>query len=154
MADSAQITIAHIARIRELLAGFCEELARRGEVHDASKFDPIEKGPLDEMQALIESEGHVPYGSDAFDRRSALLGPMLEHHYALNSHHPEHYGADGVGGMDLFDLVEMFADWKAASERGQESTINLSYSIERYEIAPQLASILRNTAARLGWAVR
>src|SRR5262245_57036167 len=123
MADSAPITIAHIARVRELLEEFCSELRRRGEVHDASKFDPIEKEPLDEMQALIEKDGHVPYGTDPYHRRIAALGPMLEHHYAHNTHHPEHYGADGVAGMDLFDLVEMFVDWKAAAERGQESTI-------------------------------
>lgn len=154
MADSGQITIAHVARVRELLGSFCVELHRRGEVHDASKFDPIEKGPLDELQALIEKEGYVPYGTEESGQQTALLGPMLEHHYAHNSHHPEHYGAAGIAGMDLFDLVEMFVDWKAASERGQESAMNLSYSIEKYGIEPQLASILRNTADRLGWAVR
>ena len=154
MADSGPITIAHIARVSELLAGFCDELRRRGDVHDASKFDPVEKGPLDELQETIEREGHIPYGTEEYRRRIEPLGPMLEHHYAANSHHPEHYGAKGIAGMDLFDLVEMFVDWKAASERGEESTINLSYAIERYAIEPQLASILRNTADRLGWASR
>ncbi len=75
---------------------------------------------------------------------------MLAHHYANNSHHPEHY-PDGVAGMDLFDLVEMFFDWKAASERGQEPAMNLTVACERYKIDPMLAAILRNTADRLGY---
>lgn len=150
MSDSAPITQKHIARVRELLDMAATELSRRGIVHDLSKFDPIEKGPLDEMQRLIDEEGPAPYGSDEYKRRTGLLGPMLANHYAENSHHPEHY-VDGVDGMDLFDVVEMFFDWKAASERGQESSIGLSHSVKRFNITPQLASILKNTADRLGY---
>lgn len=148
--DSSGKTHRHISRVRQLLGEFACEMIRRGDVHDASKFEPAEKEPLDEMERLIAAEGNVPYGSEEYKRRTALLGPMLAHHYAQNSHHPEHY-ADGVAGMDLFDLVEMFFDWKAASERGEESSIGLSHSIERFGIEPQLASILRNTAERLGY---
>ena len=36
-------------------------------------------------------------------------------------------------GMDLFDIVEMFFDWKAASERGEELAMNLSVAFERFE---------------------
>ena len=36
-------------------------------------------------------------------------------------------------GMDLFDIVEMFFDWKAASERGEEPAMNLSVAFERFE---------------------
>lgn len=153
MTDSAPVTKAHIWRVRELILEFSGYMDRRAENHDKSKFDTIEKGPLDEMQRLIADEGPAPYGSDEYRRRTAMLGPMLEHHYALNSHHPEHY-KDGMYGMDLMDLVEMFCDWKAASERGEESAMNLSYSIEKYQIDPMLASILRNTAERLGWMVK
>lgn len=153
MADSAPVTSAHIARVRELLGDFAKEIERRASVHDASKFDPIEKGPLDEMQRLIDEEGPAPFGTDEYRRRTALLGPMLKHHYENNSHHPEHY-ENGIAGMDLFDLVEMFFDWKAASERGAESSMNLNYCIEKWSIDPMLASILKNTADRLGYAVR
>ncbi|TIX28798.1 DUF5662 family protein [Mesorhizobium sp.] len=154
MSDSAPVTLKHIARVGELLDMMATELSRRGVVHDASKFDPIEKGPLDEMQRLVDKEGPAPYGTEEYRRRTALLGPMLEHHYAHNSHHPEHYGSRGIAGMDLFDLIEMWADWKAASERGAESAMNLSYSIEKHGIPPMLADVLRNTADRLGWAVK
>lgn len=157
--ESVPVTLRHIVRVRELMGLFAIEMIRRGDIHDRSKFDPIEQGPLDEMQRLIDAEGPAPYGSDEYRRRTALLGPMLEHHYAANSHHPEHYGPDhpdgaGIAGMDLLDLVEMFMDWKAASERGAESAMNLSYSVQKLGIPPMLESVFRNTAKRNGWAVK
>lgn len=151
--ESIPATLRHRALVRELLSACALELINRGAVHDESKFDPIEQGPLDEMQRLIDAEGQASYGSDEYRRRTALLGPMLEHHYANNPHHPEHR-PEGIAGMDLFDLVEMFMDWKAASERGEESAMNLTYSVQKYGIPHMLESILRNTAERQGWAVK
>jgi hypothetical protein len=54
--------------------------------------------------------------------------------------------------MDLFDLIEMLLDWKAASERAVHGDVILSIDlgIDRFGIEPQLASILRNTALRHG----
>lgn len=154
MADKPTAQIAtekHIARVLELLADAALELIKRGYIHDRSKFDPIEMGPLQDMQNLIDREGQAPYGSDEYKRRTALLGPMLAHHYANNSHHPEHY-PNGVNGFDLFDLMEMFFDWKAASERGEESAMHLTTACTRYNINPQLQEIMQNTADRLGFA--
>lgn len=150
MADSTETTTLHIERVRTLLGKFAIAIIERGSAHDASKFSPEEKGPLDEMAALIEREGQAPFRSEEYKRRTALLGPMLAHHYANNSHHPEHY-QNGVAGMDLADLVEMFFDWKAASERGEESAMNLTVACERFKIDPMLVSIFRNTADRLGF---
>jgi hypothetical protein len=151
MADeSVPVTLRHIARVRQLLGEFAIEMIKRGDRHDASKFDPIEQGPLDEMQRLIEREGPSPYGSVEYERRTAMLGPMIKHHHERNSHHPEHY-PHGVDDMDLFDLVEMFFDWKAASERGKEPAVHLTHSFERYGISLQLGNILINTAKRLGY---
>lgn len=143
-----EVTQIHIDRVNALLTQAAEELLRRGVAHDQSKFDPMELEPLQRMQDLIDAEGQAPYGSDEYKRRTNLLGPMLAHHYANNSHHPEHY-ADGVNGMDLFDLVEMFFDWKAASERGEESAMSISAAATRFAIGNQLQSILENTADRL-----
>lgn len=150
--DSSLKTLRHIARVRQLLGQFAVEMIRRGDVHDASKFDPEEKGPLDEMERLIAEHGQAAYGSDEYNRRTAMLGPMLAHHYEHNSHHPEHYPG-GINDMDLYDLVEMFFDWKAASERGEDSALGLSLCVQRFKIDSQLESILRNTAFRLGYKV-
>lgn len=151
MTDASQVTELHIQRVKHLLNDFRDQLQLRGDRHDLSKFDPAEAGPLQAMQDLIDREGPAPFGTDEYRRRTSLLGPMLEHHYAHNSHHPEHY-PDGIAGMDLLDLVEMFHDWKAASERGGDSAVGLSYCIEKYRIPPMLASILQNTCDRNGWA--
>ncbi|MAZ17915.1 MAG: hypothetical protein CL535_16495 [Ahrensia sp.] len=126
-------------------------MIQRGARHDASKFDPVEMHPLQKMQEMIDEGGPAPYGTEEYKRRTAILGPMLKHHYENNSHHPEHY-ENGVNCMDLFDVVEMFFDWKAASERGEESAMNISHACAKYKIDEQLTGIFRNTAGRLGYA--
>jgi hypothetical protein len=90
MPTANEVTQAHINRVAELIGEVNSELTYRAIYHDQSKFDPIEAGPLQEMQDLIDKEGQAPFGTDEYRRRTALLGPMLEHHYAKNRHHPEH----------------------------------------------------------------
>jgi len=50
--------------------------------------------------------------------------------------------------MNLIDLVEMLCDWSASCARYKDGNILTSISIntERFNISPDLASILRNTA--------
>lgn len=158
--NSTEKTLQHIKRVQDLMGEAASELIRRGAAHDASKFTPEEAGPLAEMDALIEREGNVPFGSPEYEERKKLLGPMLGHHYIYNSHHPEHYQFEyggncvhGVNGMDLFDVLEMFIDWKAASERGEQPSMALKAACEKYHVSEQLAGIMRNTARRLGWDI-
>ena len=147
---SANTTSKHISRVRELLGMAAKELNERGTCHDMSKHEEVESEPLARMCLTVMREGNVPYGSEEYKKRTAMLGPMLEHHYANNSHHPEHYD-EGVDGMDLFDVVEMFFDWKAASERGDESHMSISKACEKYSVSPQLEHIFKNTADRMGF---
>ena len=53
--------------------------------------------------------------------------------------------------MDLIQLIELFVDWKAASER--HNTGNILKSIEintnRYNLSPQLQKVFANTAKTL-----
>lgn len=152
------VTHRHIARVRQLLSEAAIELIRRGDAHDASKFLPVELEPLARMQELIDAEGPAQFGTDEYRRRTGMLGDMISHHRQHNSHHPEHYefefGGDclhGINGMDLFDVVEMFFDWKAASERGQDSCMRLEAACDKYKIDGPLRAILYNTASRLGY---
>ena len=75
------------------------------------------------------------------------MKPALDHHYAKNKHHPEHY-PDGINDMTLVDLVEMFADWKAATMRHNDGNLLKSIEIntKRFNIDKQLAQIFVNTA--------
>lgn len=150
MSSAELITLKHIKRVNELLGEFAIELIRRGNVHDNSKFEPEELVPLQQMQELVEKEGQAPYGSDEYKRRLGILKPMLDHHYANNSHHPEAHKR-GIEDMSLYDIVEMLCDWKAASERGEESEINLSASKERFNISDQLFSIFESSCKKNGW---
>lgn len=144
------VTRKHMQRVSALLGEAACVLIGRASVHDETKLSAVELEPLQRMQDIIDAEGQAPYGSDEYKRRTGMLGPMLSHHYEHNSHHPEHY-PNGVDGMDLFDIVEMFFDWKAASERGSESSMNIGAACKRFSVSPQLEAILRNTADRLGY---
>lgn len=49
--------------------------------------------------------------------------------------------------MTLMDLVEMFYDWKAATERTKDGDMERSIDInsERFNMSEQLTKIFRNT---------
>lgn len=148
--DSRIDTLLHIKRVAELLTMASAELLSRAMVHDNSKLRSPEKELFDEFTPKLKDS---TYGSEEYKQFLNDLKPALDHHYAKNSHHPEHY-ANGVNGFDLFDLVEMFFDWKAATERHADGDIMRSITInkERFGLSDQLCDILRNTAVRLRYA--
>ncbi len=139
------VTREHIQRVAELLGKCATELIERGVNHDKSKLSDPELPILATVQEIVDKNGYSDYGSPEYYNVMSILKPMHDHHYAHNRHHPEHY-TDGVMGMTLFDLIEMFVDWKAASDRAGDPLIHISQSTNRYGIDTQLATILRNTA--------
>jgi hypothetical protein len=143
--DSRADTLAHIHLVRDNIDVFVSEMLRRGRDHDASKFSNIEKPGLDEVLPQLEG---VAYGSPAWEDIVNRAAEALAHHYCHNSHQPEHYGNQGVAGMDLFDLVEMVCDWMAAASRNSADGVKVGYNVQKFGIAPQLASIIENTLAR------
>jgi hypothetical protein len=145
--DSTADTLTHIRRVQALLGLMARELMVRGEVHDASKLSPQEKPLFDEMTPLLKT---LTYNSDEYKASLLKLGAALRHHYAANTHHPEHF-ENGVAGMSILDVVEMLCDWKAASERTKDGDIrkSIEVGIDRFKIEPQLASILRNSVDML-----
>ena len=147
------VTRKHMQRVSQLLGDVAIEFINRAKRHDLSKLEEVEMNPLAEMQRTIDKEGQVPYESEEYKRRTEKLGPMLESHFAKNSHHPEYY-VEGVSGMDLFDILEMLIDWKAASERGEESVVNIDAACKRFKIDGQLRRVLENTADELKWTRR
>lgn len=147
--DSTADTLRHIKRVNQLLSEAASELIRRGNVHDNSKLQSPEKELFDEYTPKLAA---TTYGSDEYKGYLNELKIALDHHYKNNTHHPEHY-REGVNGFDLFDLMEMFFDWKAATERHNDGHIYRSITInkDRFKITAQLEQILINTADRLGW---
>jgi len=147
--DSSVDTLLHIKRVSQLLNRFAKELIERGEVHDDSKLVSPEKELFDELTPLLSS---LKYGTPEYQESLDKLKPALDHHYANNSHHPQYY-ENGVDGMDLFDLVEMFFDWKAATERTKDGDIRKSVEINsiRFNLSPQLVNIFNNTITNYNW---
>ena len=147
--DSTIDTLKHIKRVNQLLTEAAAELIKRANVHDDSKLVSPEKEIFDEFTPLLKES---TYGSDEYKGFLKSMKVGLDHHYANNSHHPEFY-ANGINGMDLFDVLELFIDWKAAGERHGNGNIYKSIEInkERFKMSDQLVDIFTNTAERLGY---
>lgn len=147
--DSRPETAAHADRVLVLLKPVIGELSYRSLRHDLSKMEPPEVEVFDEFTPKLKTS---TYGSEEYKGFLAAMGEGLAHHYANNRHHPEHFEEE-IDGMTLVDLIEMLADWKAATERHNDGSLARSLVIQsdRFKISHQLAAILRNTAIHFGW---
>jgi hypothetical protein len=147
--DSSTDTLLHIQRVNELLLRFCKDLMYRAVCHDSSKLREPEKSEFDRLTPILKD---LEYGSPSYKASLAELQVALDHHYANNSHHPQHY-QNGVDGMNLLDLVEMFMDWKAATERTKDGNIHKSIEMnrQRFNLTDQLVHIFINTVKNYGW---
>ncbi|MFB4275773.1 DUF5662 family protein [Nonomuraea sp. MTCD27] len=147
--DSTADTLKHSLRVGTLMGQAITELVQRSTRHDLSKTEPPELEIFNEYTPKLK---HSTYGSDEYKGFLDAMGPALQHHYAVNRHHPEHF-RNGVNDMTLVDLIEMLADWKAATERHDDGDLAESLEIQRHRfgLSPQLEQILRNTAEWFGW---
>lgn len=140
-------TIKHIERVRHYIHYFTSRLYNRGVKHDSTKLEDPEVQLFAEYTPKLKD---TVYNSEEYQQNLKGLQPALDHHYAVSQHHPEHF-VDGINDMTLIDIVEMFCDWKAATER--HTTGNLLKSIEinaeRFAMSDQLKKIFMNTAAVL-----
>lgn len=136
-------TLKHIAKVRALLMGMIEELDSRARNHDLSKLESPEKEIFGEFTPELAK---TEYGSQEYKDLLQKVKPAIEHHYAKNRHHPEHW-KNGIEDMTLIDLVELLCDWKAAGERNKNGNIRKSLEVntERYGLSPQLKKIMENT---------
>ena len=148
--DSRPDTWRHIHRVQTLIAEAINDLQKRALEHDQSKLVSPEVEVFDKFTPKLKDS---TYGSDEYKSFLEGMGVGLRHHYAYNSHHPEHYGDDGIHGMDLLDLVEMLADWKAATERHADGDLDrsITHNAERFGYGPEIKGLLRKTALRFGW---
>ena len=147
--DSTEDTKAHIVMVRWFLEKVMGELTARQWNHDESKLEEPEKSMYDEFTPKLRGS---TYGSDEYMQFLKDMGAALQHHYANNSHHPEHF-ENGVSGMSLLDLIEMLADWKAAGMRHSNGSIAQSMEVnrKRFNMSDQLYEIFQNTVKELGW---
>jgi hypothetical protein len=115
----------HITLVKDNLFTIANKLQKRARNHDLSKL----RG--DELLGFIQINKvarKYPYGSDEY--KAALEIDAVGLHYSRNDHHPEYF-SDGVSDMNLFQLIEMVADWKAASETYGQTTFDESLRKQR-----------------------
>jgi Family of unknown function (DUF5662) len=145
--DSRVATYDHIRLVQVEMGVVTEKLMQRAIWHDRSKLVSPEVELFDEWTPKLAG---VTYGSDEYKDMLAQLKPALDHHYAVNSHHPEHH-TRGIQGMTLLDLLEMICDWKAASMRHADGDIVKSIEINqaRFGYSDELKAILLNTLSEL-----
>ena len=53
--------------------------------------------------------------------------------------------------MDIYDVIEMLVDWKAASERHSDGDImkSLEHNKDRFKMSEQLYNIFKNTYEKM-----
>ncbi|WP_205685044.1 DUF5662 family protein [Heyndrickxia sporothermodurans] len=176
MEDCKKDTIEHINQVKEFLIDASIELLERAEEHDKSKLASPELEIFTEFTPKLKNSTYL---SDEYKQNLQQMQKGLQHHYAHNSHHPEHYKKyvcdscfkeykeeparcdqcqngqftveSDISQMDLFDLVEMICDWKAAVMRHADGDImkSLEGNKSRFKIDDQLQSILVNTVVRM-----
>lgn len=137
-------TIEHIEEVRRNVRWFTDKLTTRAVEHDRSKLEPPEIAAFTEHTNRL---AQIEYGSQAYQQELKELKPTLEHHYANNRHHPEHFER-GISGMNLVDLVEMFCDWRAATKRNKNGNMlkSIEVNAQRFDMDTQLEQIFVNTA--------
>lgn len=155
--EQVRRTQEHIRLVGGYLQKCVLSLFNRSRFHDASKFSE------EEWLGFLESTEHLKsctYGSDAYKAFLKDLQPTLDHHYANNKHHPEHFVKWSCNGcfteyqgempdrceqcgysqmqrepdiaqMTLLDLLEMLCDWIAATARHADGDILKSIEINQ-----------------------
>ena len=152
--DVMRETVAHVRRVGNLMLDAAQSIQRRAMIHDDSKFSPDEFESFAQETPTLRG---LTYGSDEYKAALERIKPALGHHYRRNRHHPEHHPESpecrGIQRMDLIDLIEMLADWKAATERHADGSLprSIVQNAARFGYDDRFACLLAKTAANLGW---
>lgn len=85
--DSTEDTLKHIERVRYFLDRAIIELTDRAFAHDQTKLESPEKEAYDEATPKLRE---TTYGTPEYFAAFAPMKEAIAHHYAHNSHHPEH----------------------------------------------------------------
>lgn len=147
--DSRPETNAHIDVVRLKIAQVVHDLLNRAARHDQSKLEEPELSVFNEFTPKLKASA---YGSDEYKDFLESMGEGLQHHYAVNDHHPEHF-ADGIHEMNLLQMLEMLCDWKAATLRHEDGDLrkSIEQNAERFGYGTEIKLLLMHTAEYFGW---
>lgn len=142
--DSTNDTRKHQANIHMVIEDYLIPALRvRSINHDMTKLEEPEKSCYDKYIPYLKK---YKYGTPEYLQvRQNMQKEGLDHHYAANRHHIEHFNGD-ISKMNLIDLFEMFADHYASSMLSDTGYVEgEKKNAERYGYSDQLYSILMNT---------
>ena len=110
------------------------KLVWRSLVHDLSKYGWTE---TKHFARTIRKLRNTTYGTDEYFALLESIKPAIEHHYAKNRHHPEHY-ENGIRDMGALDQLEMICDWCAACKKHKDGNPIQSAAINahRFDYGP------------------
>ena len=147
-AEGLRLVANHIKDVQFYMAQIIHYLTTAARIHDSSKYSPQEIG-LVIKKAQLDA---IPYMSEEYKAALANVQDGLQHHYQMNPHHPE-FWTNGVEDMSMLNLLELLADWKAASDAtvGGSLDNSIEKNTERFNLSPEMVRLLTNTARDLGW---
>jgi len=136
-------TYKHKQLVSMFMADITTRLVGRSINHDDSKLTSPEVEIFTEYTPKLAK---CTYGSEEYNQYLKEMKVALDHHYAVNKHHPEHF-PNGIKDMNLIDLIEMICDWKASTLRHNDGNIltSIDKNQERFGYSSELAQILKNT---------
>jgi len=140
---SSEDTKRHIFLVKANINSFINELLTRSKNHDKSKLESPEKEIFDKFTPLLKTS---TYGTPEYFKTLGEMKEAIDHHYKNNFHHPEHY-PNGIRGMSLIDIIEMFCDWSASTKRHEDGSLLKSIQLNkaRFNYSDELEQIFLNT---------
>ena len=136
-------TYKHKQLVNKLINQVTQKLSERAINHDNSKLEEFEADTFTEFTPKLSKS---TYDSEEYMGFLKEMKPALDHHYAKNRHHPEHF-PNGIKDMDLIDLIEMICDWKASTMRHNDGNIltSIDKNQDRFGYSSDMAVIFKNT---------
>lgn len=140
--QTVSYTQGHIYNVRKLLNKFADVLKQKGETHDQSKLEEPEVYGW----AAMDLELRYEYGSYEYYDKLRRFSEVFNHHYKVNSHHPEHF-VNPEHEMTLIDMVEMLCDWFAYKQDIpiREGVELIREQCDRFGFSDTIMSLLTNT---------
>ena len=135
--------LRHNFLVLTYMLSICAKLCHKALTHDLSKYQWKEaKHFIPHFHKLQKTK----YGEKDYDDSLVEVKKALKHHYAKNMHHPEYF-ADGIRGMSLCDVIEMWCDWKAAVKKHKTGNIykSLDHNTERFMLDGLIAIFVNTT---------
>ena len=142
----------HRLKVNEFCAAAGMEIISRGAKHDESKLTQQEREfYIEPVWDLNHSP--QPFGSPEYKAQTAKMGVGWKNHYTHNDHHLEFFidkGGSPWEHVNMFQLIEMLCDWKAAALRkGNDPLEAIEQLKKKFRIDPQMEALLRNTFKRI-----